>query len=699
LSDNAIAAVPPAIGSLAESLTVLRLPNNRLTSASLPGELWTCSTLKVLDLAGNAIAALPPAIAGLVGLVELNLARNRLSTLPAALCTLGGLALLRASDNPALAALPEELGRCSRLVEVAADNCAITHLPRTLAGCRQLRVLRCGNNRLTDDGVRDILAGCPALAWVDLRQNRLTLLPPLPPAPSEVFLGVNAISVISPSHVARASLNVLDLSDNRLAALPDDVLAGLTSLTTLDVRNNDLATLPPVLGYLASLKRIAIEGNPLRTLKRGLLSAPAEELKAYLRTRAAPEAAGAMESVAAAGLPAAVGPAEGEGGPHARAWAAATRDATVDGRLILPPAHFAAPPAPPLSRITLSLLHGGSLALLPRLRQLVVDGLPLAAPDALPRDLLTAAPALELLSMAACGLTDLPAAVLAPAVGDGTWPSLPALRVLRLPRNRLVVDDVQRLPPGLRVLDLSLNPLPHIPWGLPALRWLEELVLEGCGLASSTDPRYEAAALALPSLRSLMLAGNRLTSIPAVLTTLPALTSVDVRDNEIAMVDADALGRAHRNLVALHLEGNPQRTVRQPIVARGGGAVMEYLRHRVGGDGTIIADARPATKSAAHAGAELEYGPAPPASARAAPLPAKPSLAVGASTAVHETGVTSALGSHAATHAHSITEQIAVLEAEIAASGGAAGRASAETALLKRKLALLRAQALREART
>jgi Leucine-rich repeat (LRR) protein len=720
LSDNAIPAVPAAIAALAESLTVLRLPNNRLTAGGLPAELWVCSALKVLDLAGNAIEALPPAVAGLRGLVELNLARNRISALPDAVCELAGLALLRVSDNPTLATLPDRLGWCGRLVELAADNCALAVLSPSLPRCPLLRTLRCSNNRLTDDGVRGALAGCAALAWIDLRHNRLTAFPALPPSPSEVYVGVNAITHVPPAHLARSSLTVLDVSDNRLAALPEDALRSLTALTTLDLRNNDLATLPPVLGYLPLLKRLAFEGNPLRSMKRGLLGAPAEEVKAYLRTRAAPDATSALEAVAEAGARPAVGLADGEGGLHTRAWAAATRDATVDGRLVLSPALFAVPPAPPLARVTLSLLHGGPLALLPRLRHLVLDGLPMGAPDAIPRDLLTAAPCLELLSMAGCGLTDLPLTVLAPAGGVSAWPAPPALRTLRLPRNRIVVEDVRRLPPALRTLDLSFNPIAHVPWGLPTLSALEELLLEGCGIATASDPAYDAAALAVPSLRLLVLAANRLTSIPSVLATLPHLAALDVRDNEIAHLDADALGRAPRSLVALHLEGNPQRTVRQPIVARGGGAVMEYLRLRAGASvGDTVTDTAPP-------GARKDGAPASAAARHVAtPVDAGGGHASGFSAAVSRfpeplphptrTLAPAAASHHAPSRARwpavepssyaaapsppaSLMEQIAALEGELAATGGGAGRVTAETALLKRKLTLLRAQAAREGR-
>lgn len=49
-------------------------------------------------------------------------------------------------------------------------------------------------------------------------------------------------------------------------------------------------TPPNHTGYLPDLQRASFEGNPLRTLRRSLFSAPISELKAFLRTRGDPPA-------------------------------------------------------------------------------------------------------------------------------------------------------------------------------------------------------------------------------------------------------------------------------------------------------------------------------------------------------------------------------------------------------------------------
>lgn len=60
--------------------------------------------------------------------------------------------------------------------------------------------------------------------------------------------------------------------------LPEEI-GSLAKLKTFDVSNNDLAELPAALGYLPQLHRLAIDGNPLRTVRRSLLTGAASSLK------------------------------------------------------------------------------------------------------------------------------------------------------------------------------------------------------------------------------------------------------------------------------------------------------------------------------------------------------------------------------------------------------------------------------------
>lgn len=81
-----------------------------------------------------------------------------------------------------------------------------------------------------------------------------------------------------------ANLTVLDLHSNKLQALPDSVCQQY-KLKTLKVSNNDLSDINPKIALLDSLARLAIEGNPLRSIKPAVRNAGAVELKKYLKAR------------------------------------------------------------------------------------------------------------------------------------------------------------------------------------------------------------------------------------------------------------------------------------------------------------------------------------------------------------------------------------------------------------------------------
>ena len=57
------------------------------------------------------------------------------------------------------------------------------------------------------------------------------------------------------------------------------------SLSLLDMRNNNIQTLPPELGLMSSLRFLGIQGNPIRGIRPTLLSAAVAEILKFLRSR------------------------------------------------------------------------------------------------------------------------------------------------------------------------------------------------------------------------------------------------------------------------------------------------------------------------------------------------------------------------------------------------------------------------------
>ena len=117
-------------------------------------------------------------------------------------------------------------------------------------------------------------------------QNELQGLLQLPslPALAELFLGHNQLKQfdLKPSPL----IATIDVSSNNLQKLPES-LGRCINLRALDASNNDLAELPCSLGTLPKLQRIALDGNPLRSVRRDVIERGCEAVKAFLRTRAA----------------------------------------------------------------------------------------------------------------------------------------------------------------------------------------------------------------------------------------------------------------------------------------------------------------------------------------------------------------------------------------------------------------------------
>jgi Leucine-rich repeat (LRR) protein len=78
-------------------------------------------------------------------------------------------------------------------------------------------------------------------------------------------------------------LKTLRLGDNRIESIERSI-ANLQNLDELDVKNNELAQLPPDLGLL-SLRSLQLEGNPLRSIRRAVIEKGTTAVLAYLKDK------------------------------------------------------------------------------------------------------------------------------------------------------------------------------------------------------------------------------------------------------------------------------------------------------------------------------------------------------------------------------------------------------------------------------
>lgn len=199
-----------------------------------------------------------------------------------------------------LGRLPESIGNLENLIELKISNNRLIDLPESVGNLQKIQTLEIQDNRLRE--LPQSVSLLDFVETIDARRNRLEVIPILPQSQSlhSVFLGENKLTSVSAENLKSCSnLSILDLSDNNIRELDAD-FGKLFVLSTLDLRNNNLSNLPYTLGFIPSLNKIAVDGNPLRTIRRSVWSAGAEELKKYLRSRAPEGLAEQLEEEAAA---------------------------------------------------------------------------------------------------------------------------------------------------------------------------------------------------------------------------------------------------------------------------------------------------------------------------------------------------------------------------------------------------------------
>ncbi|XP_008588496.1 PREDICTED: leucine-rich repeat-containing protein 40, partial [Galeopterus variegatus] len=257
IHDNQLTSLPSAIREL-ENLQKLNVSHNKLKI--LPEEITNLRNLKGLYLQHNELTCIPEGFERLSNLEDLDLSNNRLTTVPASFSSLSSLVRLNLSSNQ-LKSLPGEINRMKRLKHLDCNSNLLETIPPELADMESLELLY-------------------------LRRNKLHFLPEFPSCRllKELHVSENQIEMLGAEHLKHLnSILVLDLRDNKLKSVPDEITL-LQSLERLDLRNNDISSLPYSLGNL-HLKFLALEGNPLRTIRREVINKGTQEVLKYLRSK------------------------------------------------------------------------------------------------------------------------------------------------------------------------------------------------------------------------------------------------------------------------------------------------------------------------------------------------------------------------------------------------------------------------------
>lgn len=153
--------------------------------------------------------------------------------------------------------------------------------------------------------------------------------------------------------------------------------------------------------------------------------------------------------------------------------------------------------------------------------------------------------------------------------------SMAGLATLELTNNQLsgIPDSMQELS-HLEILYLRHNKLTSIPVLTHCIN-LKELHLGNNRIIQLTSKDVEN----IVNVRTLDLRDNKITKIPDDIITLQLLERLDVTNNDLSTLPYSLGVLPH--LKAVQLEGNPMKTIRRDIIARGTVGLLKYLRSRL----------------------------------------------------------------------------------------------------------------------
>ncbi|KAH8234073.1 hypothetical protein KR038_000825 [Drosophila bunnanda] len=169
-------------------------------------------------------------------------------------------------DGNLLLELPQDLHMLSELLtQLVLSRNQISYVPTNISQYSKLSILNLSCNLLCDLPME--VAGLQLLQELDISHNRFDHLP-------------RCIYELE-------SLGKLMAHDNRIRAIDatDQGLGAMKNLHTLNLNNNDIEMVPPLLGNMTNIKQLELWGNTFRLPRHQVLVMGTLAVQAYLRTR------------------------------------------------------------------------------------------------------------------------------------------------------------------------------------------------------------------------------------------------------------------------------------------------------------------------------------------------------------------------------------------------------------------------------
>jgi hypothetical protein len=160
-----LTSVPEAIYTLANTLEILDLSNNQLST--LPSDFAKLHQLRILFLSNNQYTVFPEVLAQCPNLTMIGFKQNQINHIAEDAIPLQTRWLILTDNH--LTALPKSIGKCTQLEKFPVAGNQLTHLPDEMANCKNLALLRISANQLT--ALPEWLLTMPKLSWLAFSGN------------------------------------------------------------------------------------------------------------------------------------------------------------------------------------------------------------------------------------------------------------------------------------------------------------------------------------------------------------------------------------------------------------------------------------------------------------------------------------------------------------------------------------------------
>lgn len=230
LSDLILTHIPTNIGTL---INLKNLTLDELDIHSLPKDMGNLINLKTINITKCPIYEIPEWFSNFKNLHTLNFSRCRIRT------------------------IPESMSQCSNLDTLCLGYNMISEIPNSVLEMQSIERIVLDCNPVSIVWTDSMLKGCLLLS---IMQTNITDIPEhvIHHLYQLVWNGCNVSTL--PLEMG-TTLTHLNLAENNLTKLPES-LSKLTSLTYLNISNNHFSKMPLVIEQMKWIKHLMVQNNP-----------------------------------------------------------------------------------------------------------------------------------------------------------------------------------------------------------------------------------------------------------------------------------------------------------------------------------------------------------------------------------------------------------------------------------------------------